>query len=758
MNKQLKKWVIGFWLTFLGGILAFVLIIFFAKWGMFGRMPNVEELTNPKSYLASEIISIDGKVIGKYFLENRTNVTYDEMSPWVAQALISTEDERFMNHSGIDFRSLFRAIVMLGKAGGASTITQQLAKMLFTEQVSRSKVERVFQKVKEWVIAVELEKRYTKEEIISMYLNRYDFLNLAVGIKSASSIYFNTSPDSLNILQSATLVGMLKNSALYNPIRRAELVTNRRNTVLRQMVRNDFLTEEVYDSLKAEPLLLDYQKADHNEGLATYFREYLRAYMAEWIEKNPKPDGSYYNLYTDGLKIYTTIDSRLQRYAEEAAQAHLSNLQDIFFKHWDGRKNAPFSNISQKEIDQLMDQAMRRSDRYRNHLKEGMSKDSIKIMFNTPTEMRVFSWHGDIDTIMTPMDSIRYSKYFLQCGLMSVEPESGFIKAWVGGIDHRFFQFDHVYSARRQVGSTFKPFVYATAIDQKGYSPCYKVSNVPVRFEKEEWGLLQDWQPKNSDNKYGGELSLKEGLAKSVNTITAFLMKQVKPKAVINMARQLGVEGDIPDQPAICLGTPDLSVYEMVGAYSTFANHGIYIEPTAILRIEDKNGIVLQEFTPVSREVMSAETAYVICDLLKGVTQYGTGVRLRTKGGVDNYKHLGNPVTGYPYGFENPIAGKTGTTQNHSDGWFMGMVPNLVTGVWVANEDRAVHFRSLELGQGATLALPIWGMYMKKALADPNLGISRGDFEKPKDGLSIELDCRKFGQSVDIFDETDIEF
>ncbi len=739
--KRFIKWL---WILLLAPIVGLTLLMFMASWGWFGPLPTVEELENPKNYLASEIISSDGKQIGKYFLENRTHARYEELSPYLPQALIATEDERFLSHSGIDFKGLARAVAKLGTAGGASTISQQLAKMLFTEQVASSQVQRVFQKFKEWVIAVELEKRYTKDEIMVMYLNRYDFLNLAVGIESAAQIYFNTSVDSLSVLESATLVGMLKNSSYYNPRRFPERVEQRRNVVLSQMVRNEFLSRDDADSLMEIPLELDYQRAGHNDGLAPYFRAHLRSFMSDWISKNPKPDGSNYNLYTDGLKIYTTIDSRMQQYAEESMRAHMSNLQRVFRIHWKGRKNAPFEDLDTKGIDRLMRQAMRRTDRYRIAKKKELPTDSIELMFNTPREMTVFSWKGEIDTVMTPMDSIAYYKFFLQAGVLSMDPQTGFIKAWVGGINHKHFKYDHVDQAKRQVGSTFKPFVYVTAIDQKKYSPCYKVPNVPVRFEKEQWGLLKDWQPSNSDDEYGGELSLKQGLAESVNTITAFLMKQVRPGPVIEMARNLGVEGEIPEQPAICLGTPDLSLAEMVGAYGTFVNQGIYTEPTAVLRIEDKYGVVLADFTPMTREVMSAETAYTAVNLLEGVTQYGTGVRLRTQYG--NYSYLNDVVTGYPYKFTNPIAGKTGTTQNHSDGWFMGMVPNLVTGVWVGAEDRAAHFRSIAYGQGATMALPIWAMYMNKCYADPGLQISKEEFNEPEGGVTIQLDCDLYDQ------------
>lgn len=744
-NKpSLVRGALWFWGLALTPVVMLSLIIFLAKWGVLGTMPPIGELQNPKNAVASEVLSFDGEVIGKFFIENRTTISYEDLSPYLVQALIATEDERFYKHSGIDFRSLARAVVNLGSAGGASTVTQQLAKMLFTEDVAQSKFQRVIQKFQEWVIAVELERLYTKEEIIALYLNRYDFLNLAVGIESAAKIYFNTTPRNLTIEQSATLVGMLKNSALYNPRRRREMVEERRNVVFAQMERNQFISPEERDSLALIPLELDYQPASHNAGTATYFREHVRAFMKDWVAHHTKPNGEPYDLYRDGLRIYTTIDSRMQDAAEQSMQEHMKNLQREFHKHWNGRNNAPYSDLSRDEVNAIIDQSMRRSYRYLQLKRAGVSKDSIKRAFNTPVPMNLFSWDGTIDTVMTPMDSIRYMKFYLQAGLMSMEPQTGFIRAWVGGIDYRYFKYDHVYDAKRQVGSTFKPFVYATAIDQKGYSPCYKVANVPVRFEKEEWGLLEDWQPKNSDGKYGGELSLKEGLARSMNTVTAYLMKQVRPESVIRMARSLGVTSDIPNQPAIALGTPDLSLYEMVGAYGTFANKGIYTKPIAILRIEDKYGVVLDEFMPETHEVMSDETAYVICDLLKGVTSSGTGVRLRTRGSKENYAYIGNTVTGYPYAFENPIAGKTGTTQNHSDGWFMGMVPNLVTGVWVGAEDRSVHFRDLGRGQGATMALPIWALYMKHCYADSSLDISRTDFEKPSGPLSIELDCEKF--------------
>ena len=666
----------------------------------------------------------------------------------MVQALISTEDERFKDHSGIDFKSLARAVVMLGKGGGGSTITQQLAKMLFTGTASRSTTERVKQKIKEYVIAVKLERQYTKDEILTMYFNKFDFNYLAVGINSASKIYFNTTPQDLKIEEAAMLVGMAKNPSLYNPRRREELTTKRRNTVFLQMQRNGILDQTQVDSLSTLPLTLDFNPESHTKGIATYFREYLRSYMKGWIKENLKPDGTKYNLYRDGLKIYTTIDSRMQKYAEESVTEHISNLQRVFFTLQKYNKTRPFEGINEDELESIMNTAMRRSVRYRQLKKNGVSMDSIKTSFSTPRQMKVFSWKGDIDTLMTPMDSLRYYKFFLETGMMSMDPQTGFVKAWVGGIDYKYFKYDHVKQGKRQVGSTFKPFVYASAINQLHYSPCYEVANTRVTFEKERFGLDADWTPKNSGDKYGG-------LAKSVNTVTAYLMKQIGPRPVVDLVKEMGLTNYIPAVPSIALGTPDVSVYEMVGAYGSFANRGIYTKPTMILRVEDKNGIVVDEFVPESREVMSAETAYIMISLMQGVTKFGTGIRLRTKGA----KYHLNAVTGYPYAFTNPIAGKTGTSQNHSDGWFMGIVPNLVTGVWVGNEDRSVHFKGIHFGQGATTALPIWALYMKKVYANADLEISQGNFEEPETGVGVNLDCDKIKvEKIIIEDIEDEEF
>lgn len=755
-KNDYRKYVKYFWVLILLGVLGAFLAVALAAVGAFGKLPSFEEIENPRSNLASQIITSDRKVLGKFYKDNRTHAEYHELSPHLINALVATEDERYYEHSGIDFRSIARAILTLGGAGGGSTITQQLAKQLFTETAG-SIWERIPQKLKEWIIAVQLERQYTKEEIIAMYFNQLDFLYQAVGINSAASIYFNTTPDSLTIEQAAVFVGMAKNPSVYNPKRNPELMQTRRNVVYLQMVKNEMMTREQYDTLKERPIELKFNRQNHLEGQAPYFREYLRSYMADWIENNPKPDGSKYNLYTDGLKIYTTIDSRLQKYAEEAVNEHMTNLQKKFFELEKNRKYAPFHGVSQDDIDRIMSQAVKRSDRYKKLKRAGMSEDSIMAIFNTPVPMSVFAYGGDIDTVLSPMDSIRYYKHFYQAGLMSVEPQTGFIKAWVGGIDYEHFKYDHVKQGKRQVGSTFKPFVYTTAIKQKHYSPCFEVPNVRTCIEKGKFNQIKDWCPENSNNEYGGVYTLKAALANSMNTVTTYLMKQVGPEPVIRMLREMGVQSDIPIQPSIALGSVDLSVYEMVGSYTTFANKGVYTEPISITRIEDKNGVVLQEFRPRTNEVMNEQDAYIVLDLLKGVTTSGTGARLRS-----TYTNTPREVvTGFPWQFTNPIAGKTGTTQNNSDGWFMGVVPNLITGVWGGCEDRAAHFGATTFGQGATVALPVWAVYMKKAYADASLNISRADFEKPEEKLTVELNCDRYKQQQEedpVNRETDPQF
>tara|TARA_B100000427_G_scaffold326767_1_gene336054 strand:- start:1381 stop:3597 length:2217 start_codon:yes stop_codon:yes gene_type:complete len=703
--------------------------VFFAISEMWGPLPDFKTLENPETNLATEIISFDNKILGSYFYENRTHVDYTELSPILVNALIATEDERFFSHSGIDFIALIRVLkgVLTGNKnlGGGSTITQQLAKMFFSKRPA-SKIDRVKQKFKEWIIAVRIERQYSKKEIITMYLNRFDFLNLAVGIKSASKIYFNTTPDSLTIEQAATLVGMAKNPSLYNPLRRIEKTKNRRNTVLHQMVKNNYLSKDICDSLINEPIVLSYNRVDHNEGIATYFREKLRSFMRDWSEKKETETGKKYNIYKDGLKIYTTIDSEMQTYAENAVKNHIKELQQKFYAHWEDFENAPYDTSWRAgQIDSLiLLPAIKRSERYRKLKNTNPSEEDVLHIFNNPVKMSIFSWEKRIDTMMSPLDSIKYYNYFLHSGLVSIEPGTGHIKAWVGGINHEQFKYDHVAEGKRQVGSTFKPFIYATAIDQFKYSPCFKVPNVQVIFEKEKWGLDKDYIPENANKKYGGELSLVEGLAKSKNTVSAYLMKRVRPNKVISLARKMGITSYLPAVPSLCLGTAEVSLLEMTGAYSTFANQGMYIEPHFVSRIEDKNGVVLESFSNNEVEVLSEEKNYIIVKLLEGVVNQGSGGRLR-----------------WHYGFRNAIAGKTGTTQNHSDGWFVGFVPNLVTGVWTGADNRAVRFRDLRLGQGAEMALPIWGDYMTQVFQNNRINITDQKFPFPEGGVSVLLNC-----------------
>lgn len=739
-SEDFSKYIKWIWRLFAAGIVSIIILFLLASFGAFGEMPSFEELENPSSNLASEIISSDGKTIGKLYLnENRTPIKFEDLPENLINALVATEDERFYDHSGIDARGTIRAAVFLGKKGGASTISQQLAKLLFHEEGSKNVVERMLQKIKEWIIAVRLERQYTKEEILTMYFNKFDFIHNAVGIRSAARIYFSKEPKDLTIEESAVLVGMLKNPSLYNPKSREENALNRRNTVINQMYKNDFVTKEERDSLKELPLALKFSPESHNEGIATYFREYLRDFMKKWVKENPKPDGTNYNIYRDGLKIYTTIDSRMQAYAEEAVTAHLSNLQEEFFIQFKGKKNAPFVDLSQEQTDRIMLRAMKDSERWRQMKDQGKSEEQIKKSFEIKTKMTVFTWSGEKDTIMTPLDSIRYYKHFLRTGMISIEPQTGYIKAWVGGINHKYFKYDHAKQGARQVGSTFKPFVYVTAMEQLQKSPCDSIIDGPFTIPRGKWGVAEDWSPKNSDNKFRGMISLNKALANSVNTVSAKLIDMVGPRSVIDMTKKLGIDADIPEQVSISLGAVDISVYDMVAAYSTFANMGVYIEPQAIVRIEDKNGKILYEHVPQPKDVLSKDVSYAAIKLLKGVTEGGSGTRLRTTGsGGPAYKR----VTGHPWAFTNPIAGKTGTTQNQSDGWFMGMVPNLVTGVWVGNEDRAAHFRNITYGQGATMALPIWAIYMKKNYEDTTLNVSKEDFEKPKD-LSSWVECYK---------------
>ena len=760
-NSTAKKYIRVFWGIYAFGVVAIFLMFFMIAGGLLGFMPTFDDLENPESLLASEVVSADGVVLGRYFRENRSYVGYEEISPDLLNALVATEDVRFFSHSGIDLRGLVRVVKGIltadSNSGGGSTISQQLAKMLFPRDNLDNKLQLVFRKFKEWVIAVKLEKSYTKEEILTMYLNKYDFLNLAVGIKSASSVYFNTSPDSLRIEQSAMLVGMAKNSSLYNPVRRPELTLHRRNVVLAQMQKYGYISKTVRDSLKALPLGLDYHKVDFKTGLAPYFREYLRVAMNAnkpersdyrswqmqkfkedslewetntlygWCNKNKKADGSPYNLYRDGVRIITTIDSRMQRYAEDALTHHLKvNLQPSFNKHLRKLKNKPFSNdLSDEDVAAVMDQSIKQTERYRLAKLGGKSWDEIKKIFETPVEMTVFSYKGDRDTILSPLDSMKYYYSIFRSSFMSMEIKTGHVKAYVGGADYRHFMYDMVKGGKRQVGSTVKPFLYTLAM-QNGMSPCTKVPNVKQQF------ILSDgriWEARNSSQtKFDDKMvTLKWGLAHSVNQVSAWVMKQFNPQSVADVMRKMGVYSPIDPVPAMFLGTADITLYEMVGAYSTYANKGVYTQPIFVTRIEDRLGNVISTFRPERHDAIDEQTAYLMIELMRGVVDAGSGGRLRWK-----------PEYG---GFKGQIAAKTGTTQNQSDGWFIGITPQLVNGSWTGGELRSIHFEDLQSGQGASMALPIWGYYMKKVYADRDLPYrDEVAFEKPLH-FSVDINC-----------------
>lgn len=762
------------WALIISPILLLFLLFYHISLGHLGFMPSFEELENPNINLATEIYSQDEVLLGTYFRDNRSRTEFSELSPYLVDALVATEDERFYSHSGIDFRGLVRVFVKTiitgnKNAGGGSTITQQLAKNLFPREDFSNPIQIVLRKFREWIIAIKLERSYTKEEIIAMYFNQFDFLNLAVGIKSASKVYFACNPNELNMEQSAMLVGMAKNPSLYNPLRRPEETRQRRNTVLGQMLRNEKITQATYDSLCQLPLELNYQKVHHAIGSATYFREHLRTMLNRtqplrsqyqtytsfhedsidwatnalygWCNKNFKPNGEPYDLYKDGLRIYTTLNSKMQVYAEEAIKEHLSkDLQLAFDNEKKGQKNAPFADVTDDQVERIMTLAMKRSERYRVLRKQNLSMDAIEKNFKTPTEMTVFSWNGEIDTVMTPMDSIRYYKHFLLSGFMAMEPRTGFVKAYVGGIDYKHFQYDHVTQAKRQIGSTFKPFLYTLAM-RDGYSPCDLVPNVAITITDPTTGVM--WTPKGgSAQEYLGKMvSLRFGLRHSLNNITAWLMNKFRPKAVIDIARNMGVRSEIPEVLSIALGTADLTLYEMVGAYGTYANKGVYTEPIFVSRIEDKNGNILATFTPKRNEAINERTAYLMLEMLQGVVKQGTAVRLW--------------ADSYPYKIHAQIAAKTGTTQNQSDGWFMGVTPNLVAGVWTGAEDRATHFNGIKLGQGANMALPIWALFMNKVYEDGTLGVTQDDkFEKPAD-FNETFDCIDISDSDNGRDETE---
>ncbi len=730
-------------------------------------LPSMRELEDPRTLLASEIYTADGMMIGKYFKENRTNSNYNEISTHIIDCLIATEDERFHNHSGVDIRALGRVINGLtsgnSSAGGGSTISQQLAKMLFPREKLTSTWELGKRKFKEWIIASRIEQRYTKEEIITMYLNKFDFLNNAVGITSAARVYFDTTPDSLKIEQAAMLVGMAKNPSLFNPLRDSVGTKQRRNVVLAQLLKNENnehiqkpITKAQFDSLKALPLGIDYRKVDHQEGMAPYFREVLREEITAILEskntdgtyKYARKDGTPYSIYLDGLKIYTTIDSRMQRYAEAAVTRYLKETLQPQLEKQNKRmlkERYPFAkNVSDDEIDKLMFQGRRRSERWRVLKERGLTDAEITATFEVPVPMKIFSWKGEIDTIMTPNDSIKWYKQFLQAGLMSMDPGTGFIKAWVGGIDFYHFKYDHVKKARRQVGSTFKPFVYATALHLSKITPCTEVPDIEhcceIPFSKNRNKM---WCPKGSA--YTGRMiNMKTALAGSMNNITAWVMSQTGPANVVKFVEAIGLEkGYLEPVPSLALGIADLSVWEMVGAQATFVNKGVYIEPVMISRIEDKNGNIIYDHEAYISEAFNEEVAYLTLMLMKGVVDGGTATGIR-------YLNKKEPWGG----IKHPMAGKTGTTQNGSDGWFIGLTPELVTGVWVGAEDRAVHFPYIDWGQGGRMGLPIYGYYMNSVYTDSRLKISTKDFDKPESLLEIEWDCNAV-EDEDLMRETE---
>ena len=723
---ELNQYTIRFWKWIIGVIAFGAILIFSIGLGLFGRLPDLRALENPKSNQASEVISDDNVVLGTYYVQNRSNVRYDEISPNVINALIATEDIRFYNHSGIDFKRTFTVIFynLLGKWQGASTITQQLALNLFSKE-GRSKnfIKRLVQKSQELIVAVKLERQYTKEEIITMYLNTVDFGSYnTFGIKSAARTYFSTTPDKLEPEQAAILIGMLKGPSLYNPYRNPERAFLRRNTVIENMSKANYISDTEEERLKTIPLKLVFNPSDHNEGSAPYFRAVLKKDIQLTLEENSiyKADGTPYDLDRDGLKIYTTLNSHMQNYAEQAQQEYLKILQVQFNNSWNGRD--PFNF---KEAKSLIDQGMRRSDRYQQLKAEGKTEEEILQNFRIPTRMSVFSWRGEIDTLMRPLDSIKYYKLMLRNAVMSMEPQTGYIRAWVGGTNFTHFKYDQVKMGTRQVGSTAKPFTYAVAIGNGGFSPCYTVANEPVSIDA---GDGTSWTPK-AYNPIPGNLTLKKALANSQNYVTAYMMKQVGQTAVATLTKNMGITSDVPAVPSICLGSFDASVYDMVGAYSVFVNHGVWTEPIYLLRIEDKNGNLIYERRPKVKVVLDEQTAYVMTDMLKAVVKEGTGVRL-----------------GWKYKLTNPIGGKTGTTQNNSDGWFMGITPELVTGVWTGAEDRAIHFSSTNFGEGANTALPIFALYMQKVYADPKLKYTKGDFPLPKGGIATTIDCGAYTQ------------
>ena len=745
-SKIYKGIVIGLWAVFIAGLLAIPLYIYTVSvnfLGLYGEMPDYAMLENPENDLSSELYSADNVLLGKYFRENRVNATFDELSPNLVNSLVAIEDERFEKHSGIDAKSLMRVgikSILLGQnAGGGSTLSQQTAKNLFRLRTDEqyegrfygisSKLDMLFNKTKEWILAVRLERAYTKKEILAMYLNTVDFGSNAFGIKVASQTFFNKSPNELDVHEAALLAGIVQAPSRLNPDRNPESATHRRNVVIGQLAKYGYLSLAQADSFQNLPLDLEYSVENHNQGPASYFRSVIKDFLHSWTREHG------YDLYEDGLKIYTTIDSRMQKYAEEAVASHMAKLQKKFVKEWNGQN--PWIDDENKEIKGFLESEIKKSDHYRYLVKKyGKGSDSVNIVLNTKRPMRVFSYKGEIDTLMTPMDSLRYYKHFLHTGFMAMDPYSGSIKAWVGGVNHKHFKYDHVKQGKRQPGSTFKPFVYATAIEN-GYSPCYSVYDVPQSYPT--GGDPATWSPNNSNGKFTGQpMSMREALAGSVNSVTANIMYKMRPENVIALARRMGIKSSLEPVLALALGINDVSVYEMVGAYSAFVNKGVYTEPYYITRIEDKNGNVLYEPHPKTTEALNEETAYLMLHMLKGATELGTGSAMGLSRELRHNMEIG---------------AKTGTTQNGSDGWFMGVTPELVAGAWVGGDSRNIRFRSWLSGQGARTAMPIWEEFMLKVYNDQALGVSKTTFDAPEKPLSVEINCARYNNVSSAMDD-----
>lgn len=726
-QEDVKRYTRILWTILIGGILAGFLFIFSVRVGLFGKLPSFKDLENPKSNLASEVISADSVVLGTYFVQNRSNVKYEELSPHLINALISTEDKRFYSHSGIDFRRTFTILFynLVGKKQGASTITQQLALNLFSEGRARSTGKRIIQKFQEWVTAVRLERSYTKEEIITMYFNTVDFgAYNTFGIKSAARTYFNTTPDQLTPSQAALLVGMLKGPGMYSPVRHPERSMARRNTVLANMEAQGFLTKDEFEASKSQDLNLKLRISTYGEGLAPYFRAVLKQEIQKIFTERSitKADGTPYDLDRDGLRIITTIDSRMQRYAEEAQAEWMEQLQKSFDRQWKNK------DAFRGEKANLLITGMKRSDRYRELKRQGLSEEEIRANFDVPVSMTLFTWEGNKDTLMSPMDSIRYNKLILRNSMMAMDPETGHVKAWVGGINFEHYKYDQVKMGARQVGSTAKPFTYAVAVDNGYYSPCHKIPNVPLVINE---GTPNEWRPRGTS--IGNVITIRQGLANSQNYATAYLVNEVGARPVAALTKKMGITTPVPEYPSIALGAYEASVYDMAGAYSAFVNQGIWTEPNYILRIEDKNGTPIYEHAPKVVKVLNSESAYIMVDMLKAVVDGGTAGRLRWR-----------------YGLTQPMGGKTGTTNDNADAWFLGITPKLVSAVWTGAEDRGISFESMAEGQGAQAALPIYGIFMQKVYKDPKFAeLAKADFKLPEGGLTRELDCSKYQQFME---------